>query len=273
MGHPYRVSRARTLTGHKLSPLPAFKNMYHRPSYESPIQPAAETDLRDVSPRILDQGPEGDCTAAASGGCWMHLQLKKWAISQATVPTHEQFQEMVQKQVDVSMDFIYALELLRDGDFGEDNGSFGATAAWVLAHRGACDSNVWPNTHDGYQRIPSHPAVFAASHHRVNTYQLIDLNSVKQCLSEGYPLWIGVPVFNSFVQNATAIQQGFIPMPDQWERPVGGHEMRVVGHSDSAGVLIIANSWGEGVGQKGYFTMPYEYFTTYCSEAYTARLP
>jgi len=274
MGHPYNPNRARTLTGHKLSPLPAFRNMYHRPLWaKGRIMPAPSSDLRPISPRILDQGPEGDCTAAASGGCWMHLMLQKWAEQQNPKPSAAEFQVMVEKQVDVSMDFIYALELVRDGDFGQDNGSFGATAAWVLTHMGACDSHVWPNTHDGYQRMPSHPAKYAAYQHRVQTFQLIDLVSVKECLSEGFPCWIGAPVFPSFVQNATAIQSGFIPMPDAWEQPAGGHEMRVVGHDDAAGILWIANSWGDQVGQGGYFRMPYEYFESYVSESYTARLP
>ena len=48
-------------------------------------------------------------------------------------------------------------------------------------------------------------------------------------------------------------------MPKPNEKPLGGHAVLAVGYDDSEGRIIVRNSWGEGCGNKGYFTMPYGY--------------
>jgi C1A family cysteine protease len=48
-------------------------------------------------------------------------------------------------------------------------------------------------------------------------------------------------------------------MPSPKETVVGGHAVMAVGYDDSQNWFIVRNSWGEGWGLKGYFTLPYAY--------------
>lgn len=262
----------RNMLGHKLNAKAAFKGLHNLTRYQKSGQQVYPiTDLTKYDNLILDQGQEGDCTAASSGGSWMYLQLLKWRLKNPGY-TMEQFQAVVNAQAQVSMDFIYALELTHDGDFGADNGSFGATAALVLSTFGACYDDFWPNTGLGYMQYPSSTAIAAAAKGKVAAYRLLDLKDVRTCLSEGYPLWLGCPVFPSFTNSSVSMETGLIPMPAKFEQPAGGHEMKVIGHNDSEGMLTIDNSWGTDVGIGGRFKMPYAYFEKYVSEAYTGRL-
>jgi C1A family cysteine protease len=48
-------------------------------------------------------------------------------------------------------------------------------------------------------------------------------------------------------------------MPGWNERAVGGHAVMAVGYEEGRQWFLCRNSWGEGWGMKGYFTMPYAY--------------
>lgn len=262
----------RTMFGHKLNAKAPFKGVHNIRKWINAGQAVYPiTDWTKFDNQILDQGQEGDCTAASSGGTWMYLELYKWRIANPGY-TEEAFQAQVAAQLTVAMDMIYALELEQDGDFGEDNGSFGATAAFVLENFGAAYSDVWPNTGMGFNTQPSAEALAAAANNKVDTFQLMDLEELRINLSEGFPAWLGCPVFGSFVNSAEVMSTGIIPMPSPGEKVAGGHEMKVIGHSDLTGQLTIANSWGTSVGVNGYFKMSYDYFHKYVTEVYTARL-
>jgi len=40
---------------------------------------------------------------------------------------------------------------------------------------------------------------------------------------------------------------------------VGGHAVLAIGYDDKERRFLARNSWGEGWGIKGYFTLPYNY--------------
>lgn len=265
----------RTILGHKLNLNPHFmgvrpKARYKAASSSQLVYPIV--DLRKYDNKILDQGQEGDCTAASSGGVWMYLQILKWRIANKGY-TQNQLNEFIQSQLPVAMDMIYALELQADGDFGEDNGSTISTSQHVLSTFGAAYDDVWPNTGLGFEDSPSSLALAAAAMNKVTTMHIGDLKDVRTSHSEGYPCWLGCPVFGSFTNSLSVMESGVIPMPLPFEEMSGGHAMKTIGHNDSKRMLLIANSWGQQVGQHGYFEMPYDYFEAYClGSAATARL-
>jgi C1A family cysteine protease len=49
-------------------------------------------------------------------------------------------------------------------------------------------------------------------------------------------------------------------MPGPNEQVLGGHAVICCGYDDVAKRFRVANSWGTGWGQKGFFTIPYDYF-------------
>jgi C1A family cysteine protease len=54
---------------------------------------------------------------------------------------------------------------------------------------------------------------------------------------------------------------GKLNMPKKSEAVLGGHAVMAVGYDDKTRRFIVRNSWGSDWGQKGYFTMPYQYLT------------
>jgi C1A family cysteine protease len=50
-------------------------------------------------------------------------------------------------------------------------------------------------------------------------------------------------------------------MPSPNEQMLGGHAVLAVGYDDAQQRFLVRNSWGDGWGMGGYFTMPYTYLT------------
>ena len=90
-----------------------------------------------------------------------------------------------------------------------------------------------------------------------NYYQCAGVEDVKQAVYNGYPVLVGTIVFKSFyeISNTNPI----MPEPridgTSLEPMAGGHMMLIVGW-DKTGFTVL-NSWGDGFGKKGLFTMPY----------------
>jgi C1A family cysteine protease len=99
------------------------------------------------------------------------------------------------------------------------------------------------------------------------------LNQLKSCLAEGYPFVFGFTVFDSF-ESETVTNTGLLDMPKTSESSHGGHAVMAVGYNDEVRRFIIRNSWGSNWGNRGYFTMPYEYLTNpdLSSDFWTIRL-
>src|SRR5438132_1613928 len=79
-------------------------------------------------------------------------------------------------------------------------------------------------------------------------------------LGAGFPFVFGLSVYESFETEEVA-KTGDAPLPAHGEKLLGGHAVLAVGYDDSTGRFQIRNSWGEGWGKEGYFTLPYEYLT------------
>lgn len=205
-------------------------------------------DLRAKMPPVYDQGQLGSCTANASGGAVQYEQIKhgmaNWPISRL---------------------FQYWNTRSLEGSTGYDSGGTIADAVKALAVWGFCPETMWPYNISRFTRRAPASCYRYARGNEIPTvgYAKVAQNAtaMKAALAAGNPIIVGFTVFESFESQAVAAG-GMVPMPNTaTEQVLGGHAVLIVGYNDATQRWIVRNSWGAGWGDKGYFYMPYQYFT------------
>jgi C1A family cysteine protease len=236
----------RPISGYGWIPdLPDFRD--HRYTVASAIATAlpAQADLRDQCPDVYDQGHLGSCTANAIGGAL-------------------QFDQIRQKQPDFvpSRLFIYYCEREVEGSINSDSGAMIRDGIKCVNRLGAPPETDWAYDITKFTQKPPQKAYTDAEQHQALKYQRVEqtVDDMKGCLASGLPFVLGFAVYESF-ESAEVAKSGDAPMPEQGEKQLGGHAVLAVGYDDSTGRFLIRNSWGDGWGKKGYFTLPYEYLT------------
>ena len=81
---------------------------------------------------------------------------------------------------------------------------------------------------------------------------------MQNCLASGFPIIIGISVYESF-ESAAVAQTGIVPMPSTSEKCLGGHALLCVGYDQTKKTFLIRNSWGTDWGMAGYCEIPYDY--------------
>lgn len=218
----------------------------------------ALVDLRPNCPAVYDQGQLGSCTANSVSGLAEFLMMKEG--HSAFVPSRLA---------------IYYWERVIEGSVSQDSGASISDSLEVVSHNGCPHESLWWYDINKFTVKPNAKVVADAAKHKVTNYMQVDntsMSAVQSCLATGYPITIGFTVYESFESNAVA-QTGIVPMPKSNEQVLGGHAVLIVGYDNSKSWFIVRNSWGTGWGAKGYFYMPYAYFTNsnLASYAWTAQ--
>jgi len=203
-----------------------------------------EVDLRFGCPPIQNQYNLGCCTG--------------FGVSAAV-----QYDQLSQKDPDAfhpSEMFIYynAREIL--GTIEQDSGAMIRDAIQSIGKIGACPIDLWPYDVNRFRERPPQPAYDSATKYVATMYSRVPqtLVDLKACLASNHPFVFGFTVYDGMM--STEVQQtGILNMPQPSEKMHGGHCVMAVGYDDSIQRFIIRNSWGTEWGQKGYFTMPYDY--------------
>jgi len=158
--------------------------------------------------------------------------------------------------------FIYYNERVMEGTVDTDSGAQIRDGIKSVASQGACSEDEWPYDISKFAVKPGDKCFSDALKDRAVLYSRLTqiLNQLKGCLFSGYPFVFGFTVYESFESDAVA-QSGIAPMPGAGERVLGGHAVQAVGYDNSQQRFIVRNSWGDGWGMKGYFTLPYAYLT------------
>lgn len=212
--------------------------MLHR----RPARFPSSVDLRPICSRVEDQGSLGSCTGNALAGALEFLERKDAAHIG-----------------DLSRLFIYYNERVIEHTTNSDSGAMVRDGIKTLAKQGVCSEKAWPYRISKYKTKPGVACYKEASDHKITSYQrLSTIDDMLGCLAEGFPFVFGFTVYESFDSHAVA-KSGVVSMPKPDERSIGGHAVVAVGYRGAHKRFIIRNSWGTGWGQKGYFTMPYDY--------------
>lgn len=206
--------------------------------------------LRNDMPPVLDQGRLGSCVSNATANA-LQFCLKK---------EHEM--EFAPSRL-----YMYYYTRLIEGNVGEDTGCVIRDAMKELRTYGGCHESLWPYDISKFTTRPSNKCTREGRTHLEGfKYLSVRQNekSIKTALVNGFPVIIGVEVYESF-ESPEAMKTGDLPMPDaDSEQLLGGHCMNIISYDDETRRFGLQNSWGTGtpdhpVGDKGYFTIPYEY--------------
>lgn len=215
-------------------------------------------DLRPGCPPVYDQGRIGSCTANAIAAALDFARIKNGV-----------------QPITPSRLFIYWQERNAEGTVPKDAGGVLRDGIKLVNSVGAPPEALWPyddtpadpSTHlwpEGARPtiMPDEVAQQEASSYESIIYLAVpqSLDQMRGCLAQGFPFVFGFQVYAGFESQEVA-QTGDAYLPSSGEACLGGHAVLCVGYDDGSRRFMCRNSWGEGWGRDGYFTMPYEYMT------------
>jgi len=98
----------------------------------------------------------------------------------------------------------------------------------------------------------------------------IDINAIRQNLSQGAPVVIGMMVGGTYMQPMAGKDLWEPTDDDRSQMGFGGHAQCVVGYDDKkyGGAFLIMNSWGPDWGNNGFAWVRYRDFKFFVREAY-----
>lgn len=204
-----------------------------------------KVDIRSQMSPIVDQGNLGSCTAnAIASGLREYLELK----AQDTY-------------VALSRLYLYWHERYLEGTVSTDSGAEIRDGMKVLNSLGVCPEVDFPYVISTYKNTPSTKAEADAAQYKIAEYSRVsNITALKTSLAASYPVVIGFYVYSSFESDAVT-ETGIVPLPKTGEELLGGHAVLAVGYDDSTSYVICRNSWGADWGDKGYFYLPYTFWS------------
>lgn len=212
--------------------LPAQVDLAH-PSIAAPWSP------------IWQQGDIGSCGPHSAAADLVFAGLRQQGMASVPMPSRL---------------FIYWCARHVMGTTDYDSGVDNRSLLKALAEYGWCDESLWPYTTTDFKQRPGGPAFAQAAERKISQYLRVpqNLEQMKGCLAGGDPFIFGFSVYSSMMTGAVKAS-GVVPLPRLGDSQLGGHDVLIVGYSDSTRVFKFRNSWGDGWGVNGYGYIPYEY--------------
>lgn len=226
--------------------------------YKAQIDLPKSVDLRSGCSQIVDQGELGSCTAnAIASGLREYWEIEAGKLTL------------------LSRLWLYWEERNIEGTVDDDAGAMIRDGMKVLQQMGCAPETDWPYDIQKFAQTPPEKAGNDAVAFKISEYHRVrNFSMLKTSLAEGYPVVIGIKVYQSFESNQVA-KSGIVPLPKRYDRFLGGHAVLAVGYNDTMfkeqGFVICRNSWGENWGDKGYFYLPYGYFNGYVTDMWTGK--
>jgi hypothetical protein len=225
---------------HRDYPYGAMRLGLERPTVLPP-----SVDLRGYCPLVYDQGQLNSCTANAIAAAFEFLEIKNGKTG-----------------FDPARLFIYFNERRLENDTDSDNGAYLRDGIKCIASTGICDESDWPYDTRKFAEQPPDACFQTAQTYKALSYFRMNnanIDELKSCLAAGFPFVFGFSVYDSFYDADS--NGGIVSLPGD-EALKGGHAVLAVGYDDATARFTIQNSWGPGVGDRGYYYMPYQYLTS-----------
>jgi C1A family cysteine protease len=208
------------------------------------VVPPPSVDLRTspFMPPIWDQGQLGSCAAHSGGAAYIFARAKAkldiWTPSRLA---------------------IYYNARAMENSVASDSGCMLRDVIKTLNTLGACNEIDWAYDITKFAIKPPSIVYADGAKNELTQYARVnqDENSIKQVLASGFPVMVGITLYDSFESDAVAVT-GRVPMPFLSENCLGGHAVMIVGY-DEEGNWIMRNSWNITWGIAGYFLLPKAY--------------
>ncbi len=255
-----------TSTGANFDPKLYDQAEVYEPLADNVKAPLPErVSLEPFAPKRLNQGQQGSCVAWAS------------AYAARTIVQARATQEAPDRTA-FSPSFLYNQIKL---DANACQGSYIYRAMENMLKGGALPFSRFGYTDQSCAKLPNETERQQALPYRIKGFQRLtlgadeqrtDMLAMKQHLSQGSPVVIGMMVGGSFMQEMEG-QDLWQPTQSDYRMPgFGGHAMCVIGYDDykfgDEGGFQLMNSWGPEWGRNGLAWVRYSDFDHFAREAY-----
>jgi C1A family cysteine protease len=210
-----------------------------------------EVDRRGNESPVKDQGQLGSCTSNA-----------------LTATLENRLVQIGLYEGPLSRLFLYYLEREMEGTVQYDSGAYGHDGFKAMRKLGVPLEEAWPYDITRFTERP--PEACYDPEHLTRCGQYVHpglpysmgteerAHRFQWFLTHGKEIAFGFSVFESF-ESVAAADTGIIPVPEQGEELLGGHEVLMVGYlKDYPDHVLVRNSWGTEWGLDGYCLMPWE---------------
>lgn len=210
-------------------------------------------DLRPMFPKVTNQGGFNSCTAHAVGGMFNYLLEYKKKYSWT--------------DFDISEVFLWYWSRFKEGTQASNDGVILRNVFKTIKEYGFVPRSMWDYS-NGYKTKPDDKTIMAGQIHnlyleQMPPYYTVAPVEVKLCLSEGYPVVFGFPIYENFQNIGDNIYTEFIGDLK------GYHAMLVVGYTKD--YYIIRNSWGDNLGDNGYYYIDCKLFEDEAFDLWTLK--
>jgi C1A family cysteine protease len=213
-------------------------------------------DLTGHYPPIMNQGEIGSCTGNSTASVIKYTMNKINGVNCvnnfATIPSRL---------------FLYTNGKLIDNlDVTQDSGCSVRGVLKGVSKYFCCDERDYWYVKPNALKKPQESAYKAALKYKHFQYLSVPQNlfAIKKCISDGYPVILGIAIYTSF-ESQQCTETGMVPMPNtQTEQLLGHHCINLCGYDDKSQTFLLCNSWGTGVGlpnKRGYYKIPYNFIT------------
>lgn len=152
-----------------------------------------------------------------------------------------------------------------DNSVSSDAGAQIRSVIKGLVKEGVASEETWPYKISEFKKAPSLRAktegktlVARLQLKKLSYARLTNLDSMLDCLSKGNTFVFGFSVPET-IDNLP--KSGILEFPKEDTKITGGHAVLAVGYDMTKEFIWVRNSWGESWGLKGYFKMPFKWFT------------
>jgi len=250
-------------TGGILDPRQFDKSkVYESLSDDDTKNPLPESaNLQRFAPAVGDQGKQGSCVA------WSSAYGARTILESARTGSDP-------NALKFSPAFLY-------NQIGLDGceGSYINRAMDFMSQRGSVPYEAFPYTDQDCSKQPDQQLLDQARQFKMrgsnrltvgDNTDKIDLRAIKENLSQGAPVVIGMMVGGTYMQPMMGQDVWNPTQDDASMMGFGGHAQCVVGYDDAkyGGAFLIMNSWGPQWGNNGFAWVRYKHFQYFVREAY-----